>query len=137
MLYHFYEMNHAAVAPWRTALEAGRAYWDNASNPLAQTVFGRSAAASLHLFERLTRRYAKPEFGISETFVGKRQVAIHQEVIWQKPFCNLIHFRKDDDAGVKKQEKLLIVAPMSGHYATLLRNTVEAMLPSHDVYVTD
>lgn len=137
MLYQLYEMNHAAVAPWRTAFEAGRAYWDNAANPLSQTVFGRSAAASLHLFERLTRRYAKPEFGITETTVGKRQVPVRQEVIWQMPFCNLIHFRKDDDAAAKRQEKVLIVAPMSGHYATLLRNTVEAMLPSHDVYITD
>ena len=137
MLYHFYEMNHAAVAPWRTAVEAGMAYWDSAANPFAQTPFGRSAAASLHLFERMTRRYGKPEFGIHETFVGNRQVAIHQDVIWQMPFCNLIHFRKEDGRLGKHQQKVLIVAPMSGHYATLLRNTVEAMLPSHDVYITD
>jgi poly(3-hydroxybutyrate) depolymerase len=137
MLYHFYEMNHAAVAPWRTAVEAGMAYWDSAANPFAQTPFGRQAAASLHLFERLTRRYGKPEFDITETLVGKQPVPVHQEVIWQMPFCNLIHFRKEDGAVAKKQEKLLIIAPMSGHYATLLRNTVEAMLPAHDVYISD
>ena len=137
MLYHFYEMNHAAVVPWRSAVEAGMAYWDSPANPFGQTAFGRSAAASLHLFERMTRRYGKPEFGIHETFVGNRQVAIHQEVVWQMPFCNLIHFQKEDGMVAKHQEKLLIVAPMSGHYATLLRNTVEAMLPNHDVYITD
>ena len=113
------------------------AYWDSTANPFAQTPFGRSAAASLHLFERMTRRYGKPEFGIHDTFVGNRQVAIHQDVIWQMPFCNLLHFRKEDGRLGKNQQKVLIVAPMSGHYATLLRNTVEAMLPSHDVYITD
>ncbi|NMD08539.1 MAG: polyhydroxyalkanoate depolymerase [Phyllobacteriaceae bacterium] len=137
MLYHFYEMNHAAMAPMRSAAEAGAAFWENTSNPLSQTVFGRSAAASLHLFERMTRRYGKPEFGITETFVGNKTVAIHQENVWSMPFCNLVHFRKADGAIAKHQEKVLIVAPMSGHYATLLRNTVEGMLPTHDVYISD
>ena len=137
MLYHFYEMNHAAMAPWRTAVEAGMAYWDSPANPFAQTPLGRSTAASLHMFERMTRRYGKPDFGITETLVGSRPVAVHQDVIWQMPFCNLIHFRKDDSKVARNQQKLLIVAPMSGHYATLLRNTVEAMLPAHDVYITD
>ena len=134
MLYHLYEMNHAAMAPWRSAVEAGTAFWDNASNPFAQTAFGRSAVASLHLAERFTRRYAKPEFGITRTIVNSAPVSVHQETVWHLPFCNLLHFQKEATA---KQEKLLIVAPMSGHYATLLRNTVEAMLPSHDVYITD
>jgi poly(3-hydroxybutyrate) depolymerase len=134
MLYHLYEMNHAAMAPWRSAVEAGTAFWENTANPYSQTVFGRSAAASLNLAERMTRRYAKPEFGITQTTVKGKPVAVHQETVWQLPFCNLLHFRKET---AEKQEKVLIVAPMSGHYATLLRNTVEAMLPSHDVYITD
>ncbi len=134
MLYHLYEINHAAIAPWRSAVEAGSAYWANTGNPLAETVFGRSAAASLHLAERLTRRYGKPEFGIISTEIAGKSVAVHQKTIWQLPFCNLLHFSKE---GGHKQQKLLIVAAMSGHYATLLRKTVEALLPSHDVYVTD
>ncbi|MFO1035191.1 MAG: polyhydroxyalkanoate depolymerase, partial [Hyphomicrobiales bacterium] len=134
MLYHFYEMNHAAVAPWRSALEASAAFWENSANPLAQTVFGRSAVASLHLWERLTRRYGKPHFDITEVNVKGKPVGVHEEVVWQMPFCTLLHFRKEEIHG---QPKLLIVAPMSGHYATLLRNTVEAMLPDHDVYITD
>jgi len=134
MLYHLYEMNHAAMAPWRSAVEAGTAFWENAANPFAQTAFGRSASASLSLAERMTRRYAKPAFGITQSTVHDKPVSVHQETVWQLPFCNLLRFRKE---AASKQEKLLIVAPMSGHYATLLRNTVEAMLPSHDVYITD
>ncbi len=137
MLYQLYEMNHAAMAPWRSAVEAGSAFWENNSNPFAQTVFGRSTAAYLQIFERMTRRYSKPEFGITETMVGSQPVAIRQETIWQMPFCNLVHFRKVDSKAANRQEKVLIVAPMSGHYATLLRNTVEGMLPGHDVYITD
>jgi poly(3-hydroxybutyrate) depolymerase len=134
MLYHLYEMNHAAMVPWRSAVEAGSAFWAHAANPFAQTAFGRQAAASLSLAERFTRRYAKPEFGITQTVVNATPEPVHQENVWQLPFCNLLHFQKKSAA---KQEKLLIVAPMSGHYATLLRSTVEAMLPSHDVYITD
>jgi poly(3-hydroxybutyrate) depolymerase len=134
MLYQLYEMNHAAVAPWRSALEAGAAFWENTANPLSQTYMGRSAVAAIHLWERLTRRYGKPHFGITETLVDGKPVTVHQEMIWQMPFCNLLHFRKEEVHG---QPKLLIVAPMSGHYATLLRNTVEGMLPNHDVYITD
>ena len=112
-------------------------FWKSPANPLSSTQMGRSFAASLEMFERTTRRYGKPEFGITETFVGNKTVAIHQENVWSMPFCNLVHFRKEEGAVAKPQEKVLIVAPMSGHYATLLRNTVEAMLPSHDVYITD
>jgi poly(3-hydroxybutyrate) depolymerase len=137
MLYRVYEMNHAAVAPFRAMVEAGMTFWDSAANPFAQSQFGRSASAALHLSERLTRRYAKPEFDITTTTVGKAPVAVHQETVWTLPFCNLLHFRKEDSKTLKPQQKLLIVAPMSGHYATLLRNTVEAMLPTHDVYITE
>ncbi len=134
MLYQLYEMNHAVLAPLRQAAEAGSAFWDNVGNPFGQSYMGRSASASLHLFERLTRRYGKPHFNITEALVQGKAFAVTEEVLWQKPFCNFLHFKKSD---APAQPKLLIVAPMSGHYATLLRNTVEAMLPSHDVYITD
>ena len=88
------------------------------------------------MFERLTRRYGKPVFRLDRTEVDGRKVAVEEVVVWQKPFCRLIRFKRDLPAGTVAP-KLLIVAPMSGHYATLLRGTVEAFLPHYDVYITD
>jgi poly(3-hydroxybutyrate) depolymerase len=136
MLYYFYEMNHAAVAPWRAAANYGRFFWKNPLNPLAGTQLGRNMAAPLDLFERVTRRYGKPEFGIEHTMLGEALVAVTPQCLWHRPFCTLLHFKKVLPRPVR-QQKLLIVAPMSGHYATLLRGTVEAMLPHADVYITD
>jgi poly(3-hydroxybutyrate) depolymerase len=133
--YQLYEMNHAAVSPFRAAADAARLYFQNPLNPLTHTQFGRNVAAAAELFERSTRRYGKPEFGIASTIIDGRSVLVREHVVWQKPFCDLLHFEKT--AGQSDQPKVLIVAPMSGHYATLLRGTVEAMLPSHDVYITD
>lgn len=136
MLYYLYEMNHAALAPWRAAAGAGISFWRNPANPLSSTQIGRSWAASLELFERTTRRYGKPEFGITDTIMGDDLVAVEETVVHSKPFCKLVNFRKLVE-GRGKQHKLLIVAPMSGHYATLLRGTVESMLPYYDTYITD
>ena len=140
MLYLMYEMNHVAFAPWRMAAKYGHQFWTTDTNPLADTEFGRSISASLGMFERLTRRYGKPEFGIKSIEFAGRPVAVSEEIVWQKPFCNLLNFKRDFK-GVKTSDlhhqKILIVAPMSGHYATLLRGTVEDMLPHGDVYITD
>jgi len=135
MLYYLYEMNHAALAPWRAAAGAGFNFWTDPANPLAGTRLGRSFAASFEMFERGTRRYGKPEFGITEAPVGDRSLAITERRVLRKPFCDLLHFAKTE--GDPRQKKLLVVAPMSGHYATLLRGTVEALLPHFDVYITD
>lgn len=135
MLYQIYEMQHAAMAPLRLAAKAGTEFWLHDWNPFSQTSLGRQARAGLHLFERLTRRYTKPEFGITEVKIGKATFAVTEEVPWRKPFCRLVHFRKLNHEA--RLPPLLIVAPMSGHFATLLRNTVEGLLPSHDVYITD
>jgi poly(3-hydroxybutyrate) depolymerase len=137
MLYYLYELNHAAVAPWRAAANFGRFFWKNPGNPLSGTYIGRSVAASLDVFERVTRRYGKPEFGITATRINGKDHRVIEEVAWERPFCRLLHFRIDAGQSLPKREKLLIVAPMSGHYATLLRGTVEAMLPSADIYITD
>jgi poly(3-hydroxybutyrate) depolymerase len=137
MLYYLYELNHAAVAPWRAAANFGRFFWKNPGNPLSGTYIGRSVAASLDVFERVTRRYGKPEFGITATRINGKDYRVIEEVAWEQPFCRLLHFRIDAGQSLAKREKLLIVAPMSGHYATLLRGTVEAMLPEADVYITD
>ena len=135
--YQLYELNHAAMSPFRAAADATRLYFQNPLNPWSATPFGRSMAAAAELFERTTRRYGKPEWGITETTVGGERVPVNERVVWERPFCQLVHFEKVVQRTLKPQPKLLIVAPMSGPYATLLRGTVETMLPGHDVYVTD
>jgi poly(3-hydroxybutyrate) depolymerase len=135
--YQLYEMNHAAMAPWRAYADATRIAFQNPLNPLADTPFGRSVAATAELFERTTRRYGKPEFAIAETTVDGRAAPVAERVVWQRPFCRLLHFERELTRGRAADPKVLIVAPLSGHYATLLRGTVAAMLPEHDVFITD
>lgn len=137
MIYQFYEMNHAAVAPFRAAADAMRLFHTNPLNPLSYTAMGRSMAAGLELFERVTRRYGKPEFGLPTTVIDGTTVRVTEDIVWSKPFCNLIHFRRDLPAGRAPDQKLLLVAPMSGHYATLLRGTVETLVPNAEIYITD
>ncbi|MVA21595.1 polyhydroxyalkanoate depolymerase [Agrobacterium vitis] len=137
MFYQLYEMNHAAMAPLRATADAMRLAFRNPLNPLTHTVIGRTMAAGFEVIERNTRRYGKPEFGLPTTVVDGSPVKITEEVTWSKPFCNLIHFNRSLTQPRSNDPKILIVAPMSGHYATLLRGTVEALLPSADVYITD
>jgi poly(3-hydroxybutyrate) depolymerase len=137
MFYQLYELNHAMMAPWRTAADAMRLAFSNPMNPVSHTYFGRAAAAGLEVFERSTRRYGKPEFGLPETVVDGQSVSIYERIVWRAPFCNLIHFERALPKGRAPDPKVLIVAPMSGHYATLLRGTVEALLPHSDIYITD
>jgi poly(3-hydroxybutyrate) depolymerase len=137
-LYWLYETSHAALNPARAFADVSRLYFKNPLNPLAHTTFGKSMAAALELFERSTRRYGRPEWGITSTSVNGQHVPIHIETVWERPFCRLLRFhRVFEQAPRRPQPKLVIVAPMSGHYATLLRGTVEAFLPNHDVYITD
>jgi len=134
--YHLYELNHAAMAPFRAMADMTRLYFQNPLNPLTHTSYGRSIAAGCEVLERTTRRYGKPEFGLKETTVGGVRVPVREICVWNRPFCDLIHFER----GVTRHRndpKILIVAPMSGHYATLLRGTVEALMPNADVYITD
>jgi poly(3-hydroxybutyrate) depolymerase len=137
MYYQLYELNHAALQPFRALADSVRLYYSNPLNPLAHTMFGRSIAAGAELFERTTRRYGKPSFGLEETKVDFQTVPVVERVIWSKPFCDLIHFDRAIDPERKPDPKILIVAPMSGHYATLLRGTVETLLPHAEIYITD
>ncbi|MGE6785083.1 polyhydroxyalkanoate depolymerase [Ensifer adhaerens] len=137
MFYQLYELNHAMMAPWRTAADAMRLAFSNPMNPVSHTYFGRAAAAGLEVFERSTRRYGKPEFGLPATEVDGASVSVYERIVWRAPFCNLIHFERALPKGRAADPKVLIVAPMSGHYATLLRGTVEALLPHSDIYITD
>ena len=135
--YPMYEMTHLALAPARAMSDATRLFFKSPFNPWSYTEFGRNAAASAELFERATRRYGKPIFGIEAVQIDGRTVSIVEEIVWERPFCRVLRFARQQPARDGTASKLLIVAPMSGHYATLLRGTVEAFLPSHDVYITE
>lgn len=134
MLYHAYEMTHAALAPMRQMAQMSRNALQSPVNPMASSYGARLSAAGLDMFINATRRYAKPEFGLENTVIDGVDVPVIEEVALSLPFCDLLHFRRETAA---KHQKLLIIAPLSGHYATLLRGTVAEMLPDHDIYITD
>ncbi|ACB96882.1 polyhydroxyalkanoate depolymerase [Beijerinckia indica] len=141
--YGMHEMTHLALTPARIVTDATRQWFKNPINPLSYTHVGRNLAASAEIFERLTRHYEKPVFGFEATTIGEARVPIREKIVWQKPFGQLLRFERDTSTvpdlapTLARQAKLLVVAPMSGHHATLLRGTVEAFLPCYDVYITD
>lgn len=135
--YHAYEAVHMMVSPARTMSDALHLTFKNPANPFTYTPLGRTVAASCELFERTTRRYGKPGFDLPQTTINGVKVDVEERIVWERPFCRLINFDRKIDGRRKPQPKVLMVAPMSGHYATLLRGTVEAFLPGHDVYITD
>ena len=135
MLYTAYELGFAALAPSRIAAGLGAQFWRSPLNPAAETWFARTSAAALDLFENATRRYPKPEWAIQTTTVDGVAAPVTPTAILRKDFCDLLHFKRQ--GAPADHPKVLIVAPMSGHYATLLRGTVEAMLPDHEVFITD
>jgi poly(3-hydroxybutyrate) depolymerase len=134
MLYHFHDLQRAALTPLRIAAEATQLAFQNPFMPTANTRIGRVITASAELIERSTRQFNKPAFNLKTTKRRGETLAVTEEIIARKPFCNLIHFQRNTGA---IDPKILVVAPISGHYATLLRGTVEALLPEHDVYITD
>jgi len=134
VLYSLVEMNRAAMAPIRLAAKAGRAALHFPGNPVGKTEFGRSMAAVADVFESATRHYGKPEWRIEQTLIGGKTLPVEPVTVWRSPWCELVHFKVESAA---PRPRLMIAAPLSGHYATLLRGTVEAFLPSHDVYITD
>ena len=137
-IYWLYEMTLAALNPSRAVADATRLFFKNPANPLAHTTYGKSMAAAMELFERSTRHYRRPEWGIDSVVVGAERLPVHITSVWERPFCQLLHFERAFTRVPRRpQPKLLIVAPISGHYPTLLRGTVETFLPNHDVYITD
>ena len=136
--YWLYELGHAALNPSRAVADATRLMFKNPANPWSHTQWGKSIAAAAELFERSTRRYGKPDWMIPSTQVGGETVPVHIMPVWERPFCRLLHFKRIfEHAPRRPQPRVLIVAPMSGHYATLLRGTVQAFLSNHEVYITD
>jgi poly(3-hydroxybutyrate) depolymerase len=133
-LYNIHEMHHATMSPLRTIATANKLLFRSPYNLLSYTRVGKSIAAASELVERATRRYIKPEFDIERTSIDGKRYDIEEETVSEKPFGRLLHFRKTEEI---KQPQVLLVAPMSGHHATLLRGTVRGLLPHADVYITD
>jgi poly(3-hydroxybutyrate) depolymerase len=124
MLYSLYEAQHTALVPFRLMAELSRGWFAHPFSPWAHLPVSRRVTATSDLFLRLTGRYEKPAWNIREAAA---------EVVQEKPFCNLVRFRQSR----AKKQRVLVVAPLSGHHATLVRGTVLAMLREHEVWVTD
>jgi poly(3-hydroxybutyrate) depolymerase len=134
MLYDAYEMQRSLLAGASTLANIGAGWMQNPANPFSYSQMGPIVASALDVFAHAAAPRGKPDFGLETTLVEGREVAVHEEIVLRKPFGQLKHFRRE---GVSGGPKLLIVAPMSGHFATLLRGTVERLLPGHDVFITD
>ncbi|MET0337949.1 MAG: polyhydroxyalkanoate depolymerase [Caulobacter sp.] len=142
MLYALHEAAYYASQPMRMAALAARDFWSSPLNPSANSRWGRSLFAGADLFANVTRRYGKPAWGVDTVRINETDVRVRPTTVWQSPWCKLVQFDRDM-ADMRKAGKMqldpavLIVAPLSGHYATLLRGTVEALLPDHAVFITD
>ena len=142
MLYTLHEMSHAALAPWQMWASMNARAFSHPFSPLSYAPVSRKIAAGSELFIRVTQRYHKPEFGITEVSIGDKTIAVSESVVVDKPFCKLLHFSRDLGARrgankVQPDPTVLLVAPLSGHHSTLLRETVRQLLLDHDVYITD
>ena len=142
MLYQVYETQRTLMEPFVDFAQAAAKLYGNSASPMAQNPLVQRIAAGYGLIYRLGKDYEKPSFGIQNIVDGKVEIAIHERVEINKPFCELRRFKRfTDDAdtleNLKNQPAVLIVAPLSGHYATLLRDTVKTMLKDHKVYITD
>jgi poly(3-hydroxybutyrate) depolymerase len=133
-------LQRSLMTPLMQWADASSKLFSNPVSPFAHTPFSQRIAAGYELMYRLGKDYEKPAFGIDTTMVEGAAVAINERTVVTKPFCRLLHFRKDlndVDTAALNQPKVLLVAPLSGHHATLLRDTVRGLLPGHDVYITD
>src|SRR6202012_2207393 len=133
MMYQAYQNHMDLTAPWRAGAASALRYFNLVPQGVSDKLFGRLAAA-LELISRTTLTYARPAYGIDSVMVGNRELEVTEEVTYATPFGSLLHFKKQ---GAPEQPKLLLVAPMSGHFATLLRGTVKTLLQDHDVHITD
>jgi poly(3-hydroxybutyrate) depolymerase len=140
MLYQLHEMQRSFLNPLMQWADASAKLFSNPVSPFAHTPFAQRIAAGYELMYRLGKDYEKPGFDLDSTTIDGQTVGIMERTVVSKPFCKLLHFKKDmpDPAfAALKQPTVLVVAPLSGHHATLLRDTVRALLPDQDVYITD
>src|ERR1700746_3464220 len=133
MLYQTYQNHMDLTEPWRSGAASALRYLNLVPQGVSDKLFGRLSAA-LELISRSSLTYTRPAYGIDKIKVGNRELAATEEVTYRTPFGSLLRFKKED---APEQPKLLLVAPMSGHFATLLRGTVKTLLQDHDVYITD
>jgi poly(3-hydroxybutyrate) depolymerase len=133
MMYQAYQNHMDLTAPLRTGAAAALKYLNLVPQGISDRLFGRLAVA-LELISRSTLTYTRPAYGIDRVLVGNRELEVVEEVAFATPFGSLLHFKKQN---APAQPRLLLVAPMSGHFATLLRGTVQTLLQDHDVYITD
>ena len=142
MLYALHEAAYYAAEPLLHVAEAARQFWGSPFNPASGTDIGRRMYASADLFTNMARRYGKPEWRMETVEIDGHDVAVDMDTVWQSPWVKLQRFRKSpaDLAAIGRSgpgPKVLIVAPLSGHYATLLRGTVRGFLQDHEVYISD
>ena len=142
MLYQIYESNRAWISPFSEFASAASKLYSNPLSALAQIPSAHRVSAGFDLMHRLTKEYEKPEFGINKVNVDGAEVVIQEQVVEAKPFCRLIRFKRFTDNGalldkMRDQPSVLVVAPLSGHHSTLLRDTVRTLLQDHKVYITD
>ncbi|MCU0868408.1 MAG: polyhydroxyalkanoate depolymerase [Burkholderiales bacterium] len=135
MLYALHELQHDILAPFQAIASANLSMLTQPYMPWAQLPIARNLAAANELVTRLIRRYEKPQWAIDMVEIDGEPFDVTVDVDATKPFCHLLHFRRE---GLKRRDpKVLVVAPLSGHHATLLRDTVRTLLRDHDVWVTD
>jgi len=134
ILYQLYDWQRTAIQPWRMFAQAANELYGHPDSPLSYLPGSRNVAAAFDLMTRLTQRYERPPFGIDTVKSGEREYAVHEVYDLERPFCRLLHFAK---VGAPKQRKVIVFAPLSGHFSTLVRDTVKTLLADHDVWVTD
>jgi poly(3-hydroxybutyrate) depolymerase len=134
MLYQIYDWQRTAMEPWRLFAQAATELYGHPGSPFSNLPGSRNVASAFDLMTRVIQRYERPPFGISRVHSNGREYAVREVAALEKPFCRLLHFRK---VGAPAQPRVLVFAPLSGHFSTLLRDTVKTMLPDHDVYITD
>jgi poly(3-hydroxybutyrate) depolymerase len=137
MLYQLHEMQRAFLRPLAEFTDAGSQWFTDPASPLSYMPISRQVAAGLQLVHRIGKDYHKPAWGIDKVEIDGKTVGVQPTGVLTRPFCHLVHFKRDLPARRARDPRVLLVAPMSGHHATLLRDTVRALLPDHDVYVTD
>src|SRR5260370_23223773 len=133
MMYQDYQNHMDLMAAWRNGAASALKYLNIVTQGISARLFGRLSAA-LELISRTSLTYTRPAYAIDKVLVGNRELEGTEEVTYATPFGSLLHFKKENSP---EQPRLLLVAPMSGHFATLLRGTVQTLLQDHDVYITD
>ena len=134
MLYQLYDWQRTALDPWRVFAQAANEIYGHPDSPLSYLPGSRNVAAAFDLMTRLTQRYERPPFGIATVRSAGLECAVKEVVDIDRPFCRLLHFEKK---GAPAQPRVIVFAPLSGHFSTLVRDTVRTLLADHDVWVTD